>query len=359
MNNNTIGKFIKEEALNKKTELNSLYKRPNKEEIYPRFQILKPNIFQQADILYLPEDIGFKYLLVVVDVYDKKIDAIPIKSLKQEDNEVYEGIKKIYSNGILKYPKFLSFDQGNEFKGSNLTDYLKNHRVNVRYSKPGRHRQQAVVESANRKLGTYIHKFQANQELLTGKEVKTWVNELKDLIKYLNENLPPPITPNQSDEILTQYKVHKNIIPINTKVRVILDKPENTYNSGRLSGTFRKSDIRWSRDIKTITNIYLTPNQPVMYQIDNDNSIAYTDNQLQVIKTELKQPNPNYIRGDKNDAIIEKILDSRKVGRKTEYLVKWYGYENNNTNNTWEASKTFDRTKILKDMKRSFIQNQD
>ena len=134
MNNNTIGKFIKEEALNKKTELNSLYKRPAQEEIMPKFQILKSNIFHQADILYLPEDNLFKYLLVIVDVYDKKIDAIPIKSLKQEDNEVYEGIKKIYSNGILKYPKFLSFDQGNEFKSSNLTDYLKNHRVNVRYS---------------------------------------------------------------------------------------------------------------------------------------------------------------------------------------------------------------------------------
>ena len=165
MNNNTIGKFIKEEALNKKTELNSLYKRPNKEEIYPRFQILKPNIFHQADILYLPADGLFKYLLVIVDVYDKKIDCAPIRDLKQETGEVYEGIKKIYSNGILKYPKFLSFDSGNEFKASNLTDYLKNHRVNVRYSKPGRHRQQAVVESANRKIGMYIHKFQSNEEL--------------------------------------------------------------------------------------------------------------------------------------------------------------------------------------------------
>ena len=358
MNNNSIGDFIKNEVKNKKTELNSLYKRPKQEDILPKFQILQEAIMQQADILYITEDDGYKFILVIVDVYNKKLDCEPIKSLSQDNNEVFEGIKKIYERKNIKYPQFLSFDSGNEFKGSNLIDFLKEHRVNIRYSKPGRHRQQSIVESANRKIGTYIHKFQANEEMLTGKEVKTWVKELPDLVKHLNENLPPPITPNESDEILTKYKVDKNIIPINSKVRIKLDKPENTYNQGRLQGDFRKSDIRWSRDVKEITNIYLTPNQPIMYQVNNDNSIAYTDNQLQVINSNLKQPNPDYIRGDKNDAIIEKIIDSRKIGRKTEYLVKWYGYKSSDTNNTWEPSKSFDRTNDLKIMKREFNQNQ-
>ena len=301
--NNTIGNFIKNEVKNNKTELNSLYKRPQKEDITPTFRILKENYFHQGDILYLPDDNGYKYLLVIVDIYNKKLDCIPIKSLKQEDNDVYNGIKKIYSNGILKYPKFLSFDLGNEFKGENLKDFLISHRINVRYSKPGRHRQQAIVEAMNSKIGSYIHKFQANEELLTGHIVKTWVNELPELIKYLNDNIPNPISEPQSDEILTNYKLKKvqNIIPLNSKVRVLLDKPENTYNEGRLSGKFRKSDIRWSRDLKTITNIFLTPTYPIMYQLDNDNTVAYTQNQLQIINKELQQPNPNYIRGDKNN----------------------------------------------------------
>jgi len=127
MNNNSIGDFIKNEVKNKKTELNSLYKRPKQEDILPKFQILQEAIIQQADILYITEDDGYKFILVIVDVYNKKLDCEPIKSLSQDNNEVFEGIKKIYERKNIKYPQFLSFDSGNEFKGSNLIDFLKEH----------------------------------------------------------------------------------------------------------------------------------------------------------------------------------------------------------------------------------------
>merc|ERR1711971_246765 len=40
---------------------------------------------------------------------------------------------------------------------------------------------------------------------------------------------------------------------------------------------------------------------------------------------------------DEEEFIVEEVLD-RRVGRKgkTEYLIKWKNYENNDDNNTWE-----------------------
>ena len=62
-----------------------------------------------------------------------------------------------------------------------------------------------------------------------------------------------------------------------------MDYPINIVNEKRLHGTFRSSDIRWSRDIKTITNIILKPGFPVMYQI-GDEPFQRTRNQIQVVE---------------------------------------------------------------------------
>ena len=96
-------------------ELESLYKQPKKEikDEEPHFSIYTENYAQQADLLFLPSDNGFKYALVVVDDHSKKCDAVPLRS---KDNEaVLKAIIKIYNRGILKYPKVLEIDSGSEF----------------------------------------------------------------------------------------------------------------------------------------------------------------------------------------------------------------------------------------------------
>ena len=350
----SIQNFINDEVRNNKTVLNSLYKRPHRElgVDAPHFQILKPNVLQQADILYVPEDkTGYKFILVIADVNNKKIDAVPIKDLKQEKGEVFEGIKTIYSRRILKMPQTLSFDGGNEFKGANLLKYLKENHINVKVSEAGRHRSRGTVEQANAKLGAVIHKLQANQELLTGVIKKDWAEDLKDLVKFFNEHRPPPITNNNNNEVLsTDYS--GNMLKMGTEVRTLLNHPINTYNGGSLPGKFRKSDIRWSTDIEPITNVLITPNMPIMYNVDDNENIAYTKQQLQVVTGKLRDPNPEYIRGDTDTYIIEKIVDKKIENKKHLYLVKKYGYDA--THNIWEHSSTFDRTEDLKKMKRDY-----
>ena len=85
--------------------LDNLYKKPKLDKGLnrPRFQPRPANLIHQADLLYLPNDDGYKYALVVVDVGTRKTDAEPIKSHSASD--VVAAFKKIYKRKILKLPK--------------------------------------------------------------------------------------------------------------------------------------------------------------------------------------------------------------------------------------------------------------
>ena len=52
--------------------LANLYKTPRRErgDDMPKFQTLAPNTIHQSDLVFLPHDHGYKYLLVVVDACD-------------------------------------------------------------------------------------------------------------------------------------------------------------------------------------------------------------------------------------------------------------------------------------------------
>ena len=74
----------------------------------------KEDSIHQADLLFLPNDDGYKYALVVVDVATGDTDAEPIKNKTPRD--VMNAIKNIYERKYLNVPTFeLVVDSGNEF----------------------------------------------------------------------------------------------------------------------------------------------------------------------------------------------------------------------------------------------------
>jgi hypothetical protein len=62
------------------------------------------------------------------------------------------------------------------------------------------------------------------------------------------------------------------------KVRVQLDVPVDFLSGKRLIGTFRASDIRWTKQPHTITDIVIKPACPPLYIIDDDETTGYTKN---------------------------------------------------------------------------------
>ena len=274
--NNTLVHTSRDKYIN---ELNSLYQtpKPDRGSEMPHYQVLQNGI-QQADLLFLPDDNGLKYCLVVVDLHSRKCDAEPITD--KTTSTIVAAFKKIYARKILSLPVNITCDSGGEFKAE-TKKYFEKKGIIIKYAATGRHRQVALVEAKNKKIGSTLHKLMALEELKTKEENREWVKYLPDVVKAINNALPPPIDKLISDEPIAN-KDDTDVLPIGTKVRILLEYPINIVNGKRLHGIFRSSDIRWSRDIKEITDIALNPGMPIMYKVGNEDFLR-TRNQIQVV----------------------------------------------------------------------------
>ena len=265
--------------------INELMKQPLKEgrDDIPKFQNFVKNNCHQCDILFLPSDRGYKYLLVVVDISTRLIDAEQLKD--KNASSVVKAFKKIYNRDILDIPTNINCDLGGEFRGE-TKEYFDNLNVNVKYGDPNRHRQQGIVESANQRIGKIIFMMQSHQELQTKKQCKVWVKFIRQIINDLNEDSNNK-NKTQTKEISTVPIItenNKNILNINDKVRVKLDHPIDVYNKKKLGGNFRAGDIKWTINVYKIKEVLLRPGFPPLYLTTKSKTTQYTTQQLQVIK---------------------------------------------------------------------------
>ncbi len=255
--------------------------------------ISRPNYLHQADLIFMPSDrFGLKYCLVVIDVYDSKCDAEPLRT--KTSQAVKTALTKIYNRDYLDFPTVIQFDAGTEFKAE-VKEFMEQKHVSVKYTLTNRHRQNSTVERKNRTIGSALLSYQAEMEQITGKQNKQWVSELPQLIKFLNEHKLAK-RPKLTGDVQTNPK-NENILEVGTPVRRVLDYAIDTVEGKRMgTGAFRSGDLRWDKEIRKIVKIIINPNMPPMYQLNKvgtenelDNSVAYTFNQLQkVIEDEVK-----------------------------------------------------------------------
>ena len=173
----SIREFVNSLKSKKKTELKSLYKQPvpeTKGEM-PKTQVFTKGVYHQADILYMPEDNKYKFILVVVDLYDNSVDAEPVKDILSDNNDVLKAFKAIYSRNILNLPHILTLDKGHEFTQQPVKNYFHNNEVHIKYALTGRSRQLATVERMNQRIGNILMKRMTSQELITGEISKIFV----------------------------------------------------------------------------------------------------------------------------------------------------------------------------------------
>jgi len=330
-------------------ELNNLYKKPKKDKgvNVPHFSNVYDKDFEhQADLLFMPTDRGYKYILVVTDIATRLSDAEPLKSKKSE--EVHTAFKKIYKRNILNMPEYIKLDSGTEFQ-KDVKKWLLQNKVAVKYGKPGRSRQLAVVERTNQYIARNLFKRMQAQEILTGRKSVEWIDDLKRLIELINEKRkrdPPKV---KYDAVCSGDSC--NLLEIGTRVRPILDKPKDYLTGQRLHGKFRITDIRFDPIIRVIKNIMLLPGRPALYQLNNidkpsiiDNSVAYTKNQLHVVPKNEQAPDPKKVlRGKPDTYVVKKILDTKKEKGRIYYKILWKGYPESEA--TWES-----RMNLIKDV---------
>ncbi len=262
----------------------NLHKVPKDDIDKPHYVAEKENSEHQADLLFLPNDKGFKYLLVITDIKTRKTDAQPLRT--KTASAVLNAAKKIYDRNILKLPIYrLIVDDGAEFKGV-FEKYFNENNIYVKHLEPGQHL--GIVDAKIKMIGSALLKRQTAQELITKKQNKEWIKYLDELIMLVNKYTETHYQEKKEDPFPRVSKPTK-LLEVGTEVRTALFKPEDVQGK-RLSGKFRASDIRWDPKIKKITDIIIKPNAPLMYIVDNDVETPYTNNKLQIISKKEKTP---------------------------------------------------------------------
>jgi hypothetical protein len=300
----------------------------------PRLQPMEKNDLHQVDLLYLPNDDGYLYLLVVVDVGSRLTDA---EKLKSRDSKAVAGaLDRIYKRKILSKPSKIRCDLGVEFKGD-FTKYCKENNIYISRSAPNRHRQTGLVESRNKSLGDYLLKRMVAQELRTNEPSTEWVEYYPDFIKELNKE----------HEIKKPYKyVEKEptckgdacvLLDVGDLVRYKLDRPIDVVTGKPIDKKFRSADVRYSIKPVKIEQVILNGDNPPMYQLEGLTP-WYTKEQLLVANEGRLPPDST-----QSKFVVDKIIDKKKIKGLIHYLVKWKGYGDDG--NTWEK-----RAKLIQDV---------
>ena len=136
------------------------------------------------------------------------------------------------------------------------------------------------IQIKNKYIGSIIHRIQAQAEIDTGKANRKWIEYLPTIIHEININVPDRKVTQENDFPIISNS-NKKLLGIGKMVRTLLGYPQDV-NGKRLGGTFRSSDIRWSREEYAITEVLLKPDAPPMYITTKDN-VARTRGQLQVL----------------------------------------------------------------------------
>ena len=365
-----MDKILKDMGLiTEKAENNSLtniYKkiiRPPSAEAQ-HIKVHEPGFIYQADLLFLPTDQGYKYLLVMIDNNNNSLDFEPMKGKTAKD--ALEAILAIFDRPYLKRPKFsIEVDAGTEFQGQ-FKAYFESKKpkepkqkkkgavepietaetddrpkgVYIRQGKAGRHRQQSLVENLNKIIGRVIH-MQLTQDDIDDNidSSHDWVSMLPKLRISLNTHLHRDKS--KINKQMTLSKCKGELIPIGTPVRIALDNPKSITGKP-LHGAFRASDPRWEVKPRTVEEYILRPDQPPMYMISGIKNCVYTKYQLQVVTTdEIRpkrrekaaepepEPEPEPVEEDGPDKKyeVEKLLSRKTVKGKIYFRVKWKGYD--------------------------------
>lgn len=314
----------KEIGIKKESKAKKLMKVPPKEKVVPKIDNYDPYANLMADLLFLPNDNGYRYALVVVDTTTRKADARPLKD--KNPLTVLKGLKSIFAGKYLQQPKMrLETDAGSEFKGA-VNTFLDKKDIEHKVGRPGRSRQMGMVENLNKIIAQHIMTKQNDNELETGVTDRKWVDILPKIIKayntYVTKNQPS--VEERIDDMDTAKCSGKSckLLEEGTRVHVKLDHPKGAAQSERLHGkSFRAGDLRWEERVRTITKVSLKQNQPPLYTVSGIGNALYTREQLMVATEEEKKDDPD------KKYVISKLVKRFKKGRRVFFKVKWRGYE--------------------------------
>ena len=295
-------------TLHKPTRQPKLYRRIYTKAIAYLYQI---DLVDMSSYSSLNDDI--KWLVTCIDTFSKKAWVFPIKNKKGATITV--ALKPLLTENR---PFKIEFDQGTEFYNSNFLGLLR--KLKIKWYSTYSDRKNAIVERFNRTLKTRM--FRA----FTARGSHKWIDIVQDLVAGYNKTKHRSIGFAPDDVNKSNEKVvRKKLFPEkNKKLQKRKFKINDTVRITRKKSIFQKGyEQTYSYEVFEVDEIKNT--YPITYGLRDykgeEIKGSFYTNEIQLV--------------DKSDNIwpIERIVNSRKRGGITEYLVKFLGYPNET--NAW------------------------
>ena len=294
----------------------------------PKFDVRMPNEVHQANLLFLPHDkVGkstFRYALVVVDIASCFKAAKPLST--KESGGVAAALARLYRRGPLRWPKLLQVDPGREFMGS-VSQLLTRNKVTVRRGRPDVHRDQGIVERANRTLAERLFGHQYAQELVNPHtRSHEWVKRLPVVLAALNNEVTRLMGKRPAVAIRSQSVTHKSssVVPSRQVGLSEVRLPPSMvvrylYRPGELEGGCRRAtDPVWSLKTYKLSRAVAKSGAPIVYHLkggpSRDSSAKSSWLSPQILRS---------LRGLYRAAAPLFLLHSRQVSRTLLRVCPW------------------------------------
>jgi hypothetical protein len=297
-------------AILKSLNIDETYTKPLKK---PIFDKVKQNTFPMdgynymADVLFLPTtEEGYKYLLVVVDLWSDEFDVEPLKN--KEPEGVLKGLLKMFKRKYISKPEAsIRTDNGTEFKGV-FHKYLFDNSILHRIAEPYRHQQLANVESLNKTLGRLFNGYMNRMEEERGETYREWT----DIIDFVRTELNKIRKKKDGDpynDVMAPSTQNEPTYKIGDLVYRKLERPKNALGYNQSTTNFRMGDYRFNiKEPRKIKEILYYPNN-IRYLLEGHDNVSYTEQELKpAIEKEVKYT-------------VKKILDVKTLKKKKYYLI--------------------------------------
>jgi len=252
---------------------------------------------------------GTNFLLYCIDVFSRYAFVKPLSN--KGATTVCDAFGKIVAE-TGRRPTYVQSDKGREFLNAIFQEYLRKEGI-LFYTSENDDIKCAVVERFQRTLK------QKMWRMFTQTKSYRYIHVLDDLVASYNNTYhstikmtPSDVSPQNEDELF------KRLYP---KIRVSSKRKFKVGDIVRLvrkKETFEKGYYnRWTRELFVIYEIYNT--SPVTYAVKD-----YAGEKIKgkFFTEELQKVD----KKDPSVFEVEKVLKTRKVKGKTQYLVRWSGY---------------------------------
>lgn len=277
----------------------------------------------QADLAEMPQDKGYRYILVVIDVFTKYVWAVPLK--RKDPESVREGFKHIFKDR--RIPCKLQTDKGKEFDNKVMRPFYEKHNI-LYFTSTNKTYKCSVVERLNRTLKGRMYRY------FTSIGKRQWIDKLHDFVDSYNNSYHTSIkmTPVEASES-DNAEVFRNLYGVDS-INDLRKKEENTRKKQKKIAIGSTVRVAYDRDafdkgyFSTFTDaigkVYKQSQQGIPMYFLKDYSGETVPRRF--YRQELQPiPEPTYR--------IEKILKTRVKDGKKQYYVKWLNYPS--SDNSW------------------------